>query len=147
MTTPDKRMSDGMSDSRRDERILRNWNEGCELIQCALQEMHDAAFGVPFMVLQDLHRPGEQMSLVDAGLNRAPCAVCGDPTTLRVVLENAGHVPMCSRFCEHAWPRVSRLYSALTEIRKLVASDVLGVLDRIEREVELALESNSEDKT
>jgi len=43
--------------------------------------------------------------------------------------------------------RVTELESVLTEIRRLLASDELGVLDRIELEVQRALESNSEDKT
>lgn len=58
------------------------------------------------------------MTLIDASVTggaAANCAVCGDPTTMRRVWGD-GHVPMCSRFCDHAWPHVHRLYSALREI-------------------------------
>ena len=40
--------------------------------------------------------------------------------------------------------RVAELESAMTEIRKLLASDALGILDRIELEVQRAMPSNSE---
>lgn len=52
------------------------------------------------------------MSLIDASLtggSAEPCAVCGDPTTMRIEVGDAGRAPMCSRFCEHAWPNVKRL--------------------------------------
>lgn len=45
------------------------------------------------------------------GAAEAPCAVCGDPTLERLT-EGDGHVPVCSSFCAHAWPRVRLLYRA-----------------------------------
>lgn len=59
-----------------------------------------------------------------AGAADAPCAVCGEDTRLRYVLAD-GFVPVCSTFCEHAWPAVHKLYvekrEAETALDRLLA--------------------------
>lgn len=52
-----------------------------------------------------------------AGASEAPCAVCGDSTLLRVMVGD-GVAPVCSTFCEHAWPNVRRLIAENERLRE-----------------------------
>jgi hypothetical protein len=83
-----------------------------------------------------------EMRMAPIGAPNAKCAVCGFETHWRIA-ENDGHIPICRSQCETAWVFSRPYRSALTQIRMLLASDALGILDRIEHEATMALESNT----
>ena len=63
---------------------------------------------------------GDDLRLAPAGASDAACAVCLHMTFNRIAIGD-GHVPICSTFCLHAWPRVRDLLVDRDECRTLSA--------------------------
>jgi hypothetical protein len=59
----------------------------------------------------------EDLRLAPAGASDAACAVCLHMTFNRIAMGD-GHVPICSKFCVQAWPRVRALLADRDEWRQ-----------------------------